>query len=213
MISVIIPTLFKCNLLHESIKKFKENLKENDELILIDNANSSYDYNSENIRHIKYSTNNFVNPSWNIGVEQSKNNIIVIANDDILFNYVCYRNNILNLFNKTQNVGIIGFDQHFFEKINLMSINKAEDLLEFKITKSRTTGFGMLMSMRKENYHIIPDTFKIFCGDDFLFYKNLKNGFDNYLCDIKLYGSISHTSRDFISNLKREKNLFKKMFP
>ena len=33
--------------------------------------------------------------------------------------------------------------------------------------------------IRKDNYYKIPEELKVFCGDDFLFYKALDNGYEN----------------------------------
>lgn len=204
MVSIIIPTLFKCPLLYESLKNYQSSLTDDDELILIDNANSSHNYQSERIRHLKYSENNFVNKSWNIGAEIAKNDVIVIANDDIFFNYTCYKKNILPFLNSDTSVGLIGFD---IRNLTLPSkkncFNNDSDSLKFVLTSGRAKGFGMLMALKKYNYHQIPNELKIYCGDDYLFLKNKNNYISSGLHSV---GYTSYSSKQFDSKLAQEKH-------
>ena len=197
MISIIIPTLFKCDLLFESLKSFERNLANNDELILIDNTNSSHDFNSGNIRHLKYTTNNFVAKSWNIGVSEAKNDVLIIANDDVVFDYACYKSNIVEFFTNKPNAGLIGANISNLSRPGHTNVNKSTDVLEFVKTPKRITGFGMLMAIHKQNYVEIPEVLRVFCGDDYLFDKQLVNNRTNYLCSVQMAGHVSYSSKYF----------------
>ena len=224
MISIIIPTLFKCDLLFESLKRFERNLANDDELILIDNTNSSHDFNSGNIRHLKYTTNNFVAPSWNIGVSEAKNDVLIIANDDVVFDYACYKSNIVEFFTNKPNAGLIGANLSNLSRpghtnvniSNLSShghtnVNKSTDVLEFVETPKRTKGFGVLMAIHKQNYVEIPEVLRVFCGDDYLFDKQLVNNRTNYVCSVKMSGYVSYTSKYFQQDYESAKQHYKAM--
>jgi Glycosyl transferase family 2 len=211
MISIIIPTLFKCDLLFESLKRFERNLANNDELILIDNTNSSHDFNSGNIRHLKYTTNNFVAKSWNIGVSEAKNDVLIIANDDVVFDYACYKSNIVEFFTNKPNAGLIGANLSNLSRPGHTNVNKSTDVLEFVETPKRIKGFGMLMAIHKQNYVEIPEVLRVFCGDDYLFDKQLVNNRTNYVCSVKMSGYVSYTSKYFQQDYESAKQHYKAM--
>jgi hypothetical protein len=237
MISIIIPTMFKCDLLFESLKRFERNLANDDELILIDNTNSSHDFNSGNIRHLKYTTNNFVAKSWNIGVSEAKNDVLIIANDDVVFDYACYKSNIVEFFTNKPNAGLIGANlsnlsrpSHTNANLSNLSrpgttnvnisnlsshghtnVNKSTDVLEFGETPKRTKGFGMLMAIHKQNYVEIPEVLRVYCGDDYLFDKQLVNNRTNYVCSVKMSGYVSYTSKYFQQDYESAKQHYKAM--
>ena len=209
MLSVIIPTLFRCDLLFESLQRFERDLTDNDEVILIDNANSSHDFNSSKIRHLKYATNNFVNKSWNIGVTESKNDLLVIANDDVVFDYNCYKHNIVEFFENKPNVGLIGSNKSNLSRPGHINVNQPTDVLEFVETSKRITGFGMLMAIQKQNYIAIPDVLQVFHGDDYLFDKQKFNNKANYICSVKMHGYVSKTSEKFLHHAKLERKHYR----
>ena len=83
-ISVVIPTL-------QSRKEFLINLLEIlnkdsavDEIILIDNSLKGLDYSNPKLKIIIPKENLYVNPSWNYGVSQCKNDIVALINDDVV---------------------------------------------------------------------------------------------------------------------------------
>ena len=86
MISYIIPTLWKSDSIYDTINQFMD-LKDNKaELIIIDNTNSDITYSDKRVKVCKMEENQYVNPSWNIGVDLSSNDQVAIINDDITFN-------------------------------------------------------------------------------------------------------------------------------
>jgi hypothetical protein len=133
-----------------------------DEIIIIDNApTKQIKLDSPKVKIITKGQNIYVNPAWNLGVLNSKNNHIIIANDDLLFDEA----DLFNLINISvpylkDNV-VIGPSMHCFKHMGVIKDG-------LKITKhvdAFTFGFGTFMIMKKTSYTIIPDDILIFHGD------------------------------------------------
>ena len=105
MITFIIPTLWKSDKIHETIKFFKSSDRKDIELIIIDNSNSEFLDTDPRINVIKFKENIFVNPAWNLGVSLAKNPFVCLLNDDIVLNVQC----LLNQFEDTFFFENLGF--------------------------------------------------------------------------------------------------------
>lgn len=161
--SIIIPTIWKGPWITELINKFVSS-DYVDELILIDNNNKfAFDlpYNPK-IQRIIADENLFVNPSWNLGVSLAKNNHIVIANDDILFDVNHYLEFLSNL-EDLEKYGIIGMGSN-----NYTLSNDVEITLTRYGTIKNTGGWACLLAFHKDVWVPIPETIKIYYGDNFL---------------------------------------------
>jgi hypothetical protein len=197
--SVIIPTMWKTEILKCSISEYvKSELI--DEIIIIDNDPSSkFDVgNSKKIRHISEGENIFVNPSWNWGVKESKNENLIFANDD-----VCIENLdlILEKFNETD-LDIIGLDGD--------KVNSSTNIVLDKPKGNMPKGFGYFFHLKKKNYIKIPEDLKIFYGDIIL-YNSLKNRFTFYCDKITMQKSVtSHLFNDHFINF--DKPIFKQKY-
>lgn len=210
MISIIIPTLWKSEKIIESIKQFIESDIKNSELIIIDNlGKENYLIENDNIIFLKQENNIGVNKAWNIGVEQSKNDLICLLNDDITFNFKTLKNNLENIKEIT-NTSFIGFDANtnFSDNLNL-----DDDIFELIESPCRTLGFGCLMIFNKKNYIKIDERLKIFFGDDLLYYfnKNLNNRTIYNIKNLKSTGELSKTSKDYEYLLQEEVKYFDKI--
>ena len=82
-VSVVIPTLQKNLELLNNLVKTLHNDVFVSEIIIIDNSTKGYTYESDKVRVIIPKENLFVNPSWNLGVKEAKEDKIAILNDDI----------------------------------------------------------------------------------------------------------------------------------
>ena len=198
MITYIIPTLWKSERIFDiigSVQTSEYGVK----LIIIDNDNSSYDSNHSNITVLKPGKNIFVNPAWNLGVHYATTEYVCLLNDDIYFN--------LDLFNKafieqvintglSKDLGIISFKSgsNFSD-----SINANDDHIQLVESDMLGSGFGQLMLFKKNLYEPIPDVFKIYFGDNylyFLFHNLLKKKVMHYE-GLKFIGELSATSKDY----------------
>jgi glycosyltransferase involved in cell wall biosynthesis len=110
--SVIIPTLWKSNRIHQLLKDLISS-EFVDEIILIDNAGKYFEYYEalDKVKLIQVKENIYVSPAWNLGVEIAKNEHIAICNDDINFNP-----NIFKLFLVNEVEGIVGQSSDNYNK-------------------------------------------------------------------------------------------------
>lgn len=140
------------------------------EVILIDNAPEKkiqIPYFSK-LKILYQSENIFVNPAWNLGVEEATFNKIVLLNDDINtdWNLLEYIN---NFFKETKiSIGLLGIDSS--------CMKSQEKNIQFRFTNQRNRGFGCLMILKKETYSHIPSAIKILSGDSYLFQSSLSQG-------------------------------------
>ena len=162
MFSVIIPTIWSppIDKIDDLINKLItcQNIEE---IILINNNPSKYSfrYTDYKVRELRYN-NIYVNQSWNVGVYQSKSDLLCIMNDDIDFNLDVFKF-IENSFNSDSNIGILGVSKSCY------SLDQDQEYQLEKI-QIRNKGWGCLMFIRKELYTWIPNDLKIHFGDDYL---------------------------------------------
>lgn len=204
MISFIVPTLWKSEHIHSSVRSFLEHNTYGAEFIIIDNANS--DYMHPGITVVKPNVNKYVNPAWNLGVRMAKHKVVCLLNDDLTFNFKTLFNNLQSLLEINPNFGIIAFDQMNFTQ----TLNDNNDKLSLVETDIRGLGFGCMMIMMKDMYISIPETMSVFSGDDYLYY------YHNDLCRNKCYnidnfkaiGQFSATSKNLDELMQIEANVF-----
>ena len=109
-VSVVIPTLQK-NL--ELLNNLVKNLSEDEsvsEIIGIDNSVKGYSYDSNKLRVIVPESNMFVNPSWNLGVKEAKEEIVSLLNDDITLPKDFCRSVVEKM---SPDMGIVGFHRDY----------------------------------------------------------------------------------------------------
>lgn len=157
--SVIIPTMWNSNRTEKLLKDLNE-CELIDEIVIIDN-NPKHKIQLNNLEKIKIITtkeNIYVNPAWNLGVKNSKNNLICLCNDDINFDV----NDVFNFIHKnTENLGCIGVHPNSYKTKNELN----------KLSEGYHTGgggWGCLIFCKKENWIEIPNNLKIGYGDDWI---------------------------------------------
>ena len=199
-VSAIIPTLWRA-------KKFTDHLvnvlvedESVGEITIIDNAPADFFYDNEKVVTLRQEENLYVNPSWNLGVEESDYDKFIILNDDIIIPY-----NFVSQLEKwlTEDRGIIGIDKPSVIKVADCS-NENITFLDREITlKSivmRDWGFGIVMAGHRKSYYKIPENIRIWYGDDYLTQMNNEQGKVNYVIDdIPIFTKMSATSdlKDF----------------
>ncbi len=155
--SIIIPTLWKSNRTKQLISDLEKS-EYVDEIIIIDNT---LEYKSDSIngkvRTCSFGENIYVSPSWNYGVEVSKNEHIAICNDDINFNP-----NLFELFLNNEVEGIVGQASNNY--------NTEHNQIPFltQLTGIRPWGWGSLILTQKKYWIPIPDQLKVWYNDDFM---------------------------------------------
>lgn len=209
MISYIIPTMWKSDLIYKTIDQVKASAF-GSELIIIENANTEFESDASNIRVIKPGKNIFVNPAWNLGVELANNTYVCLVNDDIAFNLNLFEKNFhQQLINSDlkKDLGIISFKSGggFYD-----TINENTDTIELVHSLSSGTGFGQFMLFEKDLYEPIPDSMKIFYGDNyiyFLFHNVLQKNIMHFE-GLQFIGEFSKTSKQFEDLIQSEHPYF-----
>jgi glycosyltransferase involved in cell wall biosynthesis len=195
MISIVIPTLWKAEEIYETITSFKAANNIGAELIIIDNANSSFQ--DPTLTLIKPQENIGVNPAWNIGSILAKNEHVLFLNDDLTINFKLFFEFVKTLDNLEY--GLITLDKTL---IATQDINTNNDVLEIENCETKFNGFGCFMIIKKKLYPIVPQEFKIFFGD-FYFHFVLENILKLpilYIKGLKTKGRISVTSQEITVN-------------
>ncbi len=208
MITIVIPTLWRSpETLHSTIESFKRTLKDypNNELILIDNANS--DFKDDIVNVVKPRKNIGVNPAWNVGADMAYNEHVLFMNDDITVNFKpvleCLYRDLEGL-----KYGTITGDK---ERIATEGLNVNDDGDTIELTRDhsgRFFGFGCFFMVQKELYHHIPKRFKYFWGDDWLFYilEHLRQRKSYFFKNLNLPSKMSVTSNDIDHENNHEEN-------
>ncbi|WP_427042085.1 glycosyltransferase family 2 protein [Fusobacterium sp. SB021] len=128
-LTIIIPTLNRKKSLFQTLESYKKYKKDYDEMIIIDQSNESIENEVvreyEKVRYIHYPFPSLTK-ARNIGIAESKGDILVFSDDDIeiLPNTL---NNIKKFFSENKDVSLIGAFNEFekeklSKKINLKNI-------------------------------------------------------------------------------------------
>ena len=184
--SAIIPTMQKnVNLLNILIDSIADsNLV--GEIIVIDNSGKGYFHSSPKVRVLIQSENIYVNPAWNLGIKESNFDYFMLLNDDIyLANWQIEE--VYNFITITKNCGLVGVEsstsmQEIMDD-TLLKIPATTKVKFRKIKNIRQNDdiyWGVAIFGKRENYYEIPIEMKVYCGDDYLIYKNIQNRKQNY---------------------------------
>ena len=210
-VSVIVPTIQKNTALLNNLITTLTNDESVGEIIIINNKDDEIFFDNEKVKVLNQKENLFVNKSWNLGVKKSQYEIISLLNDDIIIpNNFC--SNVISQL--PENMGIAGMDRNGV--VVTQDINDQIPRKQIKIeeTPFMPRNFGVAMFFYKESYTEIPESLKIFCGDDWLFDENKKNGRKNYIITgqpINHFGSLSSGSKNFKKILRKDKQIYKKL--
>jgi hypothetical protein len=198
--SIIIPTMWIPTIFLESINEY---LKSSyvDEIIIIDNNPNFRPKLPENdkIKLITKGHNIFVNPAWNWGVKVSKNENLIIANDDLFFSDV---EDVLHNLNNCD-YDLVG--------LHYKNLNSGNGILITPIEGDMESGFGCFLFLKKHNYFEIPENFKIWYGDRILFNNNSKIGVIS-LDNVKITLSETIKSSDDFSKITETERINSKIF-
>lgn len=184
MISIIIPTLFKVDRIYQTLAELSE-CKHVGEIILIDNTTTPKEFSIPKLRYVYEGYNTYVNPAWNKGVELSSFDKICFLSDDVWINWN-YLEQISNYI--TDEVGMLGMGDNFNivnESLNISTV------IPDPIFRNRSLSYACCFFMHKNSYIEIPHDLKIWCGDDWLFYKSKVNCI---IEGIRLNGFVSFTA-------------------
>ena len=194
-VSAIIPTLWKAKEFTDHLVNVLIEDESVGEIIIIDNAPADFSYDNEKVVMLRQEENIYVNPSWNLGIEESDYDKFIIFNDDIIipYNFVSQLESML-----TPDKGIIGIDERGVIKIpnfDSKNITFLDRKIDLKPVKERGWGFGIALAGHRKSYYKIPENIRIWYGDDYLIQMNNKHYKTNYIVDdLPIFTMMSATS-------------------
>ena len=182
-VSAIIPTLWRAKEFTDHLVNVLVEDESVGEIIIIDNAPADFFYDNEKVVTLRQEENLYVNPSWNLGVEESDYDKFIILNDDIIIPY-----NFVSKLEKwlTKDKGIIGIDKPSVIKVvdcSNENITFLDREIALKSIVIRDWGFGIVMAGHRNSYYKIPENIRIWYGDDYLTQMNNEEGKVNYVID------------------------------
>lgn len=225
MISVIIPTMWKAPHIHHMLPLLNKHSLVT-EIILVDNniahANVDLIQKFNKLVYLPQEQNIYVNPAWNLGAKVSKNDRLFFLNDDCLVN-------LDFLFDVARYVtdenGLFGFSEMSYCNIaiEMFTIMKNSGFGDY-VTIEESSGtddnsgmphpaYGSAMLCHKESYQEIPEEFKIYYGDLFLYSLNRIRGKTNYVIEDGLVlTQMSTTVSAEHPQITKEKEIFYDVF-
>lgn len=198
MISVIVPTMWK----PEHMLKMLPMLDDHPligEIILIDNNTSKTNQEFLNtltkLSYHKFEQGNiYVNPAWNYGAKVAKHDKLFIINDDVLINLA----NLQQVYDSiTADKGMIGYSflSYCTYTIDMFgyfcnsgfgaefTIDPINPTMYPKSSGMPHPFYGSGYFIHKDSYYQIPEEFKIYYGDLYIYWSNIKNGNANYVIE------------------------------
>lgn len=214
MFSLVMPTLWKGELYKRMLPVLNDHPLIG-EIIIIDNDPKNSDFpvlSLSKVKHYPQKQNVYVNPAWNLGVELSKFEKICLYSDDVFFDTKC-----LELVNETciPDNGIVGFSMETIsENHHSLDFLAPWEQLRVVQTPSMHYRFGICMFMHKQSYYTIPEEYKIYYGDSYIFDQNIFNGKNNFKIDgCPVITSMSTTSKQFNEITEMDTEIYKKNNP
>lgn len=159
MFSVIIPTMWRSvrilGMLHRLYRS-----EYVDEIIIIDNdKDSRLFFSNKKTRILEQEENIFVNPAWNLGIKEAKNENICILNDDVTFD-------VDDVFKAASQV--LSDNPSSCLGVHPVSYKGYKDEVKIAEGSSIGSGWGCCIFLNKENWVDIPDQIKIWFGDNWI---------------------------------------------
>lgn len=171
--SVIIPTMWASDKIQKMIKVYDKSPYISEVLIINNKPEDSLKLKSKKVKEIYKGENIYVNPAWNLGVREAKEENIIIANDDVYFNNL---NELLNRINLRDKM-IVAPDLTSFREIKkdngkIIKIDRYLGKIKIEETSQMTLGYGTFMIMKKSAYQVVPSHLLIWEGDTLQFQAN-----------------------------------------
>lgn len=217
--SVVIPTLQRSSMLHPLVDALCASSHVG-EVIIVNNADRPLDFASPKARTLDQERNIFVNAAWNLGVREARFPNVCISNDDLAVD-----TRIFALMARVLHlpVGIVAPSAQSFRDVErglLTGASASRGPFRIRPIYRRTEGFGTLMFLRKSHYREIPESMRIWFGDDYLFHQQRRRNFVfdgipvhtpmSQTCSDQAFNSIFWDDRETYLNL--EKGPYEELF-
>lgn len=125
---------------------------------------------NESITVIKNDINKPLNHVWNEFAKNAKEDLLCFLNNDVIISHN-FVSDVLCVFENEENVGIA------VHSTNHPHFNKVFDTPIYRVLAPFVFMQGWDFTIRRELFTPIPESIKIYCGDDFLFNSVYEQGF------------------------------------
>lgn len=174
LFSVIVPTMWRCpDLFQRALKQYVEHELVGEIIIINNDHGMTPDWavlSHDKVRMFAPGQNIYVNPSWNIGVEMSRHELLNIVNDDIIVDLKVLYKLQDRLTPSSGPHGCISGEAKFDQP---QTTDYSIDFVEWR-PGDTIHHFGQCMFMHKATWTPIIDGLNIYFGDDFIFHSNLQ---------------------------------------
>ncbi len=210
-VSVVIPTLQKNKELFYNLISALDKDEAVSEIIVIDNSLEGVEHSSSKLKTIIPKENLYVNPSWNLGTKEAKEDIVALLNDDITIPCDFCKKVAEKI---KPEFGAVGFNRDFIKVTEeTLPPPKSTDITLEKVD-GRCGHWGIAIFFNKKDYVEIPDELKIYCGDDWIFLQNRKQKKQNYYISgqtIYHFESLSCKEKSLNPIGDRDRKLYRKL--
>jgi hypothetical protein len=159
MFSVVIPTMWRSTRILGMLHRLYTS-DYVDEIIIVDNdKDSRFSFDNKKVRLLEQDENIFVNPAWNLGVKEAKNESICILNDDVTFD-------VEEVFSAAARV--LSDHPSSCLGVHPLSYKEYNDSIKVAEGSAIGEGWGCCIFLKKDNWVDIPDQFKIWFGDNWI---------------------------------------------
>lgn len=131
------------------------------EVLVINNAVEPLHWASPKVRVLQQNANIYVNPAWNLGASEARFEYLIFSNDDIAVE--------ARMLDAT--AAQLGSEQGMISACSRCVNRRRPRGLYFTPSFRRAYGTGIWFAMAKAAYVPIPPDLLIYCGDDWLFYR------------------------------------------
>ena len=194
--SIVVPTMWRVSALFTDFLKQLVDCVHVDEIIIINNDKDKTPADAilqhAKIRMLTMPRNIYVNPAWNLGVSVSSNDAICIMNDDITFDTRLFDKVYAYIIESTGVIGLspglaqFGQREHADSSITINTWNN-----------ENTFGFGCLMFVHKKAWQPIPESLKIYYGDNYIFDSATRRQLNIYtISDLSFTTEYAQTTSD-----------------
>ncbi len=161
-ITVVIPTMWRSSKTPDLLRAWQA--VPNVEVLVIDNEPASRPPGISGVRWLEQSENISVNPAWNCGASVARGAVLVLCNDDILFDAPRWAPVLVEALAQRP-LGIVG--------LHPMGFNRTDEMLGSDVgacTEGHFVGlgWGCLLACRASDYRQIPKGLRINWGDQWL---------------------------------------------
>lgn len=160
--TIIIPTMwFYPDLLHTMLAKYEACPYITEVLVVNNNESSRVPLPYSKVRIIGSGVNMFVNPAWNLAVEHTHTEKMVLGNDDI--EITSSLDDLFSTLNRSMRPGM-AVGPHS-SCIPMYKLENPKTCVVEPGGGSMKAGSGIFVCMYKKDYHVIPEELPVWHGD------------------------------------------------